>query len=733
MKHILSACIALFCANLNAASITSIEQVGSSSGSYQLIFKNAGILPKSFNTNEPNSAIILDFPNTNSGLTSRELGVEKSGIYNVNIHEADNRTRAVINLAFPMEYKVNLSNNDVVVTLNTSSVRKAREVNNNNNSTKVSQVAGLMPSFRIGENEDGGVKGIFTFNLPSEKTAVNVRTEGNFIVADIAGYKVSKADQKRLDVSDYATPVDYIDIKNGTKGSRISLKMKKDYEFIAYQTGTTYAIEAYKSIDRNSAKEQLKNISGFNEHRDYKGKPLSLNFQDIEIRAVLQIIAEFTGQNIVVSDEVSGNITLRLDNVPSDLALDIILKSKSLGKRTNNNVTYIGPESSLNRSEIEALQAIQDKSSKTPPKTDLIQVKYADATELQTIIEKSRETGTNQDGRGGGDAILSERGRITVDKRTNTLIVSDIPEKLAMVRDLIAKLDEPVRQVLVDARLVKTTDSFERELGVRFSNVARTGNQLGQGGLNTSSFGETSSGYQNNIDYSPYHAPSLVPSKNGSTTVNTYPDVYKRLGVNIGGVESAAQLGLAILSGDFLIGLELAAMETEGKVEILSSPRIVTQDGSSAKISTGKQIPVTTVVDGTPTQAQKDVTLSLEVTPRITPNNMVNMELQITDDNIDQQVQGFGGGTDFTLSTNALNTNVLVDNGETLVLGGFYKQSQAGNVKKVPLLGDIPLVGNAFKTNTKRFDKDEMLVFITPRIIDKRMVQNDKFSNLRDN
>lgn len=732
MKHVLGGCIALICSSLYAANITGIQQANAS-GSYQLIFKDAGVLPKAFNTSEPNAAIVLDFAQTTSGMVEREVVVAQSGIYDVDIHEGNDRTRAVINLAFPMAYNISMSGKDVVVSINTSNVRATPVQPKVEAAPKSTALAGLMPTFRIGHQDSNknGNKGIFTFNLPSEKTVVNIRNEGTTIIADIAGYKVNQSEQKRLDVTDYATPVKFIDIKRTSKGSRISLSLKDDYEFITYQNGTVYAIEVAKPEEKDATKEQLKGIDAFTEHKDYRGEPISLNFQDIEVRAVLQIIAEFTDRNIVVSDDVSGNITLRLDKVPWDQALDIILKTKDLGKRVNGNVIYIGPESRLNKAELDALVAIEERSSKTPPRTELMQIKYADADEIRNIIEQSRTLLNGQD-ISNGDAILSPRGRVTVDKRTNTLIVSDIPLKLKMVRELVTSLDEPVRQVLVDARLVKTTDNFERELGVRFSNVARNGSHM-DGGLSTSSFGETSSGYQNNKDYKPYNAPALTTVNGGGNGTYTYPDVYNRLGVNIGGVGSAAQMGLAILSGDFLIGLELAAMQTEGKVEILSSPRVVTQDGAEAIIKTGQGVPYTTVQDGTPTTQEKEVTLSLTVKPRITPDNMVNMELKITDDSINRTVQGYGGGTDFVLDKNELKTDVLVDSGETLVLGGFYKQRQIQDTKKVPVLGDIPLVGNAFKTNVRQFNKDEMLIFITPRIIDKRLMQNDKFSNLRAN
>lgn len=724
MKYMIGTCVALLSSSLYAASITNIEKVGNVAGSYQLVFKNAGVLPRSFNTAEPSAAIILDFPNTTSGIPGKEVPVATSGIYDVDIHQGGGRTRAVINLAFPMTYDVSMRGKDVVVSINTSQVTAAPAPQIKPAVQPITPVAkGLSPAFRKGQ---GNKKGVLVFQLPSEKTVVNVSNQGNNIVADIGGIKLSAGEQKRLDVTDYSTPVNYVDIKRSGSGARISLNMgKNDYEFITYQSGLTYTIEVDEPQAKDSVKEQMSVIDGLTEYKEYRGEPLSLNFQDIEVRAVLQIIAEFTGNNIAVSDEVTGNITLRLDNVPWDQALDIILKTKRLGKRVNNGVIYVGLADRLDNDEIVALEAIRKKSENTPPKSETIQLRYAKAKDMMDLIEKSRSVNGANGLNEANDGILSPKGRVTIDERTNTLVISDIPIKLQAVRELINKLDEPVRQVLVDARIVLTTDNFNHEFGVGF----RGGNAHNNGRMTSSGFSDNASGYTNNTDYARTNPAALVGA--GAVVPTVTGNVNRRLGVNLGAVDSVAQLGLSILSGDFLIGLELAALQTEGKIEVVSSPRVVTQDGINATIMSGQALPRKAATADSVSIDYVDAVLSLDVTPRITPDSMINLDLKITNDDKGDTVF-LDGEEFFSINKNQLKTSALVDNGETLVLGGFYKQTQTAGISKTPILSSIPIIGEAFKKNTKSFRKDELLIFVTPRIVDKRLVEYDKFSNLRN-
>ena len=739
MKHIITGSLLLLSSGLYAASISGVEHV-SAAGGYQLVFKNAGVKPAAFNTD---SSIVLDFPNTTSSMKSRGVDVASNGIYNVDVIPGQGRTRAVINLSSPMNYNVSLQGQDVIVSVTPGAkgamkapVGKAaapaagfrgavspQMVNVGKGTATIGKgvntVGALSPEFKKTSNG----KAALTFNLPSPDTVVNIRKDGNKVVADVRGITIANSEQKRLDVTDYNTPVSYAEIKKGNGGATVSLNMAGNpFEFVSYQSGNVYTIEIMKPA-QNEQERKVQELLGFGSGKHYKGEPLSLNFQDIEVRAVLQIIAEFTRNNIVVSDGVTGNITLRLDNVPWDQALDIILKTKGLDKRQSGDVIYVATLDELRNSELSVLKTLKDKADLTPTRIDRIQVQFARATDLKKLIDDAKNN-TKSSGNGGisnnVDSIISERGSVSVDERTNTLIVNDIPEKIQAVRELVAELDKPVKQVLIDSRIVLTEDNYARDLGARFgvSFINRTSDKLitGSGTSNAST--------------------SLAVDVVNGTRPLTIPDLSNRLGVNmplVGGTSGTpASYGLSILSGDFLVDLELSALQTEGRVEIVSSPRVVTQDGAPAEVWSGTEVPIVTRDDeGKSTLETVTAALRLNVTPRIAPNNMVDMELNINNDELGNNVS-VAGQTSFTKNTSGVKTNVLVDNGETIVLGGVYKQRQAAKTDKVPLLGDIPVIGNAFKKNTREFKKNEMLIFVTPRIVDKQLVENDKFSSLRD-
>lgn len=744
MKKILCTSILLAAGGVLAAPITGVTSGAGSNGQFSVIFKGADVLPSSFNTTTPTS-IVLDFPDTSSALSNREVDVNQNGVFSVNVIPGDGRTRAVINLAGPVSYQVTRVGQDVYVSFPTATSVVATEtvalapastnssgLFNNYSTTAVpegaqrvslnaapamytspqAQQAAAMPNFSLAPmfHRNGKTGGRLSFQLPSDDTVVNVKTEGSTIVAVIENYSVPKGDEKRLDVADYGSPVRYVDIIRKGADTDVRVNMGRNgYEFVTYQNGSTYTIEVEKP-DLNSLDQKAKELTGFGADRQYSGAPLSLNFQDIEVRAVLQIIAEFTNQNIVVSDSVVGNITLRLDNVPWDQALEIIMKTKSLAMRKNGGVIYVAPEAELNKSEIEALADWQKKQELMPSRTELIQVKYAKAIDLKGIIEDSQGSGGNRGASNSymDDSILSSKGSVSVDERTNTLLVNDIPSKIQEVRDLVERLDEPVRQVLVDSRLVITSDKYARDFGARFgvSWVSGDGNIAGSGNLD-------------GVDA------ERLGGKPDSA------DLSDRLGVNFAAAGSnPASYALSILASDVLIDLELQAQQSEGRSEIISSPRVVTQDGYKALIASGQEIPYsTTDSDGGTNTEFKDAKLSMEVTPRIAPNDRVSMDINITKDQPDygNLVNG-----EPPLNTNELDTRVEVDNGETIVLGGIYEQTQSVSEDKVPLLGDIPVLGNVFKSTSKTFAKDELLIFITPRIIDSRLTEYDKFSNLRD-
>jgi type IV pilus secretin pilQ len=732
MKHIFTGSLLLLSSSLYAASISGVEH-GSGAGGYQVIFKNAGVKPQAFNTD---SSIVLDFPNTTSSMGTRGVDVAQNGIYNVEVIPGQGRTRAVINLSAPTTYNVSLQGQDVVVSVAANTGRVAKSANNNATGgfrgsvnrqvgagtatvgRGVNTVTALAPKFNKLGNGNGAQ---FTFNLPSPDTVVNLRKDGNRVVAEIPGISIANNEQKQLDVRDYSTPVNTATIQRAGRGAKITLDMGGNaYEFVNYQSGTAYTIEIRKPA-QSAQDRKVQELLGFGSGKQYRGEPLSLNFQDIEVRAVLQIISEFTKNNIVVSDGVTGNITLRLDNVPWDQALDIILKTKGLDKRESGGVIYVATLDELRDSELKVLSTLKEKRDLTPTRIDRIQVQFARAVDLKKLIEEAKKNSSSSTNgtsyNNTVDSILSDRGSVSVDERTNTLIVNDIPEKIQAVRELVAELDKPVKQVLIDSRIVLTEDNYARDLGARFgvSFVNPNSNSLVVGS------GKNEATTQFAVD-----------TLNG-TTPRTMPDLTNRLGVNMpvtSGSASPASYGLSILSGDFLVDLELSALQTEGRVEILSSPRVVTQDGAVAEVWSGTEVPIITRdEDGTNNLETVTAALRLNVTPRIAPNNMVDMELNINNDELGNNVS-VAGQTQVTKLTSGVKTNVLVDNGETIVLGGVYKQTQKASTDKVPLLGDIPVIGNAFKKNSRTFNKSEMLIFVTPRIVDKRLVDNDKFSNL---
>lgn len=711
MKKLIYASMLLVSSHIFAGTITGIDAVAGGNNRFNLVFKNADAEPVSFNTNAP-TAIILDFPRTTSALPSREVPINANGIFSVDVIPGDDRTRAVVNLSKPMSYNVSRVGKDIYLSLPLSDAAPALS---QNTSAGLFNIANAAPQSNFSTNataqrkayayklvptfhKNGKKGGLLSFKLPDKDTYVNLKQEGGTLVATISDYKPSRDEERRLDVADYATPVMRVDITGKQKDTKIEIHMGRNpYDYKTYQNGDIYNIEISEP-DLDSFENKAKELTGFAPNKVYTGEPLSLNFQDIEVRAVLNIIAEFTQQNIVVSDTVSGNITLRLDNVPWDQALDIIMKTKGLAKRENGNdktgrIIYIAPEKELDTAEIDALEGWQKKQQLMPMQTDFIRIKYAKASDLQRILEKSREI--SSDGTKNGilaaqDAVLSARGSVTIDERMNALIVSDIPAKIQAVRDLVARLDESVRQVLVDARLVVTQDNFGRDLGARFGLKHR-----GTVGSN--------------------------PAEN-------------RLGVNLLTPDPKTPMpfyGINILGSDVLVDLELQALQSEGRSELLSSPRVVTQDGNKATVMNGQEIPYSTLDDkGNLKIEYKEALLSLDVTPRVTPNDRVNMEIEIKKDRVNWGEKVMGQPA---IDKNLLKTKVEVANGETIVLGGIYEQEQSINENKVPLLGDIPVVGNVFKNTNKKFTKNELLIFITPRVIDQRLTDSDKFSNLRDN
>jgi type IV pilus assembly protein PilQ len=494
-------------------------------------------------------------------------------------------------------------------------------------------------------------------------------------------------------VLDFATPITTIDSVRAGEGARLIVAATGDYEHIAYQADEVFTLEV-----RPVVKEPQELVGIYDEGKEYTGQRLTLNFQDIETRAVLQLLAEVSGLNMVVSDTVTGNVTLRLRNVPWDQALDIVLATRGLDSRKIDNVIMVAPADEIAARERRDLEARQQLQELTPLRSDYIQVNYAKASELAALIQT-----------GGENSLLSDRGSVSIDERTNTLLVYDTAERLADIRELVQTLDIPVKQVLIESRIVVVNDDFSRDLGVRMGVTYVTDD--GTDGL----ISVTGSGSGSD---------TIVQSgiENINDTGNPFPvavpPIGERYNVNLPIDNPAGRLALAILDSDYLIDLELQAAQSEGRGEIISTPRVITANQKEALIKQGVEIPYQESASSGATSTQfKEAVLSLKVTPQITPDDRIIMDLQVNQDSVGEFVPSATGGLVPSIDTREVATQVLVNDGETVVLGGIFETERRETINKVPLLGDIPGVGRLFKSNSDISNKAELLIFVTPKIL----------------
>ncbi len=629
-------------------------------------------MPNGFTVTNP-ARIAIDLPNIVNGLGKSLVEVGQGDVRTINIVEAGNRTRLVINLTRALTYVSELDGNVLTLTLDAGTQSALKE------NVQVTRFAESTPAtattrhsirdvdFRRGSNGEGRV----VVDLSSAATGIDIRRQGKVVIVDFVNTAAPKNLIRRLDVLDFATPIRTVDVLEQGANTRMVIEPRGAWEYSAYQTDTQFIVEV-----RAIKEDPNKLVQG----TGYTGEKLSLNFQNIEVRAVLQVIADFTGLNIITSDTVAGSLTLRLKDVPWDQALDIILQSKGLSKRKNGNVVLIAPSDELATKEKLALEVAQQTTELEPLRTESFVLSYAKASDVRSLLSD------------GQQKILSKRGSVTVDARTNTMFVQDVPTRLDEVRRLVAQLDVPVRQVQIEARIVIADDNFRRQLGARFGTAAG----ITADGRNVGTSGSLSQA--NNI------ARGTMPIGFSAGDLNL------NLPVAGGG---ALALTFLNLGNSNVVNLELSALEADNRGKVVSNPRIVTADKRKATITQGTEIGFQTQASsgGTTTQF-KPAVLSLEVTPQITPDDKVIMDLDIKKDSVGALIGGIP-----SIETRTLKTQVLVDNGETVVLGGIYEQTTRTDVTKVPLLGDIPFFGHLFKTTTKRDEKTELLIFITPRII----------------
>jgi len=641
--------------------------------------------PLPFTIDKP-ARIAFDLPNTTLALSSRRIDVKSGGVDTVLAAEANGRTRVVVNVDSLLPYATKVDGNTIVVSLGAqpgADVGKPAVARAGTGTGMPAERSIKTIDFRRGTDGTGRV----IVQLSDPRTPVNVRQEGNQIVVDFAGTALPKNLMRRYDVMDFATPVQTVDALRVEGSSRLVISAQGDFDQLAYQSDNQYTVEIKPSTKRTAGTPD--------EKKEYTGERLTLNFQDIDVRSVLQLLADTSGQNIVVSDSVTGNLTLRLQNVPWDQALDIVLRTKGLDKRRQDNVIIIGPTDELASREKAELAAHKEVQELSPVHTEFLQVNYAKVGDLAKLIKTSNTK----------DSMLSPRGSLSIDERTNTLLVQDTADRLQDIRRLVQTLDVPVKQVLIEARVVVVADTYERDLGAQLGFTT-----LNSAGSNLLSVSGTAVGSDGVLT-------SVTGGSTGASAL-TAQSLTNRYQVNLPAANTNGSFGLSLLSNSHLLDLQLSAAQNEGKTQTISSPRVITANQKQATILQGTEIPYQeSASSGATTTQFKNAVLSLKVTPLITPDNRVVMDLDVQDDTVGAQVTSATGGSVPSIDTQEVITQVLVNDGQTVVLGGILKTTRTKSANKVPFLGDIPVLGNLFKTTVDINDKSELLIFITPKIL----------------
>ena len=687
-------------------SITNIVpmQIPGQGTEIRVMFNGLPPQPAAYQLEQP-SRLILDFDKAQQTLKQNSVAVATKEASSIELSSDAQRSRLTVNLADAGAFTTRVEGNTFILKINSKTATPVAAVTAQRSAQGVSN---------IGFQRGGEGEGQVVIDLLGSNTPVDVQQQGSKIVVRTLGNKVPAHLARRLNVNDFATPVSTIDAHNDGSNGVITIQAAGSYEYMAYQAEDKLTISLKRPVDKNPLKLRAA--------QSYTGKKISLDFQDIEVRRVLQLLADFTGINMVASDTVQGNITLRLKDVPWDQALDIILKSKNLDKRRNGNVIWIAPVSELIKAEEEEAKAIAQSVKLAPLQTEYIQLNYAKAADIEKLITDGKNASNSRSGSNTssgtdplGDSVgslLSPRGTVSVDPRTNTLIINDTSAKIDQIRQMIDLLDVSVKQVMIEARIVRATTDFTKEMGVKWGILSQgitNNNHLLVGGSDTTLW---------NL---------REPEKDDDTGGWKYEiERPQNLNVDLGVTSAGASriaFGLISLS-DFMLDLELSALQADGYGEVISTPKILTADKQNAKVASGTQIPYQSSegggVNAVSTTEFIDATLSLDVTPSITPDGKVQMQLNITSDS-----PGAATPTgQLTINKNAVNTNVLVDNGETVVLGGIFEQQTANSQTKVPFLGDIPYIGRLFRKDIKSDNKRELLIFVTPRIVNDSVSRN---------
>ena len=665
----------------------------------RLVLSKPAPKPLTFTIDQP-ARIALDLADTGLALGSRRRDVNIGALDTVLVAEAGGRTRVVLNLDKIVPYRTRVQGNSVYIILSAgggaaitqfAAAAAAESPSRTGSQSAAPQGGRSVESVDFRRTESGG--GRVIIQLSDAGIPVDVRQEGGSIVVNFVGTSLPDSLMKRLDVLDFGTPVRTIDALRVGKDTRLVISALGPFEELAYQSDKVFSVEVHPVADEQDDRP----ATLYSQKREYTGERLTLNFQDIDSRAVLQLLADISGRNIVVSDTVQGNVTLRLQNVPWDQALDIVLATKGLDMRQNGNVIIVAPAQEIAAREKADLEARQQIQQLEPLLSEFVQVNYAKAGDLADLISG-----------GGENSLLSDRGTVGIDERTNTLLVQDTAENIGNIRRLVTTLDIPVRQVLIESRIVIVTDDYRRDLGIQWGAtivsdqsdhlIALSGNSTGTDDIVNSALDNQAA--------------------TGSFFPVDIPDLTDRFMVSLPVAGPAGSFGLAVLGDDYLVDLELSAVQAEGRGEVISSPRVITANQKEAKIEQGVEIPYQEASSSGATTTQfKEALLSLTVTPQITPDDRIIMDLHVTKDSVGEQVSTERGGSVPSIDTRSVTTQVLVNNGQTVVLGGIYETEYGEFVTKVPVLGDIPFLGVLFRRTQNISDKAELLIFVTPKIL----------------
>ena len=678
-------------------SITNVVpmQVPGQGTEIRVMFNGIPPQPQAYQLEQP-SRLILDFDKAQQTLKQNNIQVATKEASSVDVSSDAKRSRLTINLADAGAFTTRVEGNTFILKINAT---------DNSFATPVATTA-KAPSqgvSNIGFQRGSEGEGQVVIDLLGSNTPADVQQQGSKIVVRMLGSKIPAHLTRRLNVNDFATPVATVDAYNDGNSGVITIQSSGSYEYMAYQAENKLTISLKRPVDKNPMKPRTAN--------NYTGKKISLDFQDIEVRRVLQLLADFTGINMVAADTVQGNITLRLKDVPWDQALDIILKTKNLDKRRNGNVIWIAPVAELIKSEEDEAKAIAQSVKLAPIQTEYLRLSYAKAADVFKLVTDSRKeagknTGVNNQDSLALESLLSSRGSIVSDDRTNTLIVNDTAQNIDKIRKMVDLLDVQVQQVMVEARIVRASTSFTKEMGVKWGILSQ--------GINSNNDLLVGGSDQTLWDLK-------TPDDDGKYTIQR-PD---NLNVDLGVTNPAGQIAFSLISlSDFMLDLELSALQADGYGEVISTPKVLTGDKQKAKVATGQEVPYQTTTNSasgsTATTSFKEALLSLEVTPSITPDGKVQMQLDIAKDSI----AGEAPNGELILNKNTITTNVLVNNGETVILGGVFEQTTSNSQTKVPFLGDIPYIGRLFRKDTKSDDKQELLIFVTPRIVNDSVSRN---------